>query len=149
AVLSGCEGEAGNDQMPPPPDVSVATVVVKDVNQWDDFIGHVEAVESVELRPRVSGYIDRVKYRERNEVAQGDVLFVIDQRSYRAALARAEAELERARAEAVLARTDVDRARKLAESRAISTEVLNQREAAFAQAEANVRAAQAAVDVAA
>jgi len=148
AAVSGCRGEAATDSMPPPPDVSVATVVVKEVRPWDEFTGHIEAVETVELRPRVSGYIDRVNYVEGGEVNKGDVLFIIDQRTYRAELARAEAELARARTQAELARSEVVRARKLADARAISTEELDQRNSALAQAESNIRAAQSAVDVA-
>ncbi|HEX6261167.1 MAG TPA: efflux RND transporter periplasmic adaptor subunit, partial [Woeseiaceae bacterium] len=134
--------------MPPPPEVSVATVLVKEVRPWDEFTGHIEAVETVELRPRVSGYIDRVNYVEGGEVEKGDVLFVIDQRTYRAELARAEAELARAETQAQLARSERARAQKLADARAISTEELDQRNSALAQAEANVLAAQSAVDVA-
>lgn len=150
AVLAGCGSEAAPEaQMPPPPEVSVAPVLARDVRQWDEFTGRIEAVETVELRPRVSGYIERVDYVEGGEVRKGDVLFVIDQRSYRAALARAEAELARARAQADLARSEVARARKLADSRMISTEELDQRRAALARAEAAVHAAQAVVEVAA
>jgi membrane fusion protein, multidrug efflux system len=148
AAVSGCRGEAATESMPPPPEVSVATVLVKEVRPWDEFTGHIEAVESVELRPRVSGYIERVNYVEGGEVAKGDVLFVIDQRTYRAELARAKAELARAQTQADLARSEVVRAEKLSEARAISREEFDQRTAALAQAEANVRAAKSAVDVA-
>jgi membrane fusion protein, multidrug efflux system len=148
--LAGCSGEAANDQMmPPPPGVSVASVLVRKVSQWDEFTGRVEAVESVELRPRVSGFIERVNYVEGHEVAKGDVLFEIDPRGYRATLARAEAELEHARVQELLARTELERARRLVESKTISTGEFDQRRAAHAQTEAMVRAAQAVVDVAA
>lgn len=148
AGVSGCRGEAATESMPPPPDVSVATVLVKEVRPWDEFTGHIEAVESVELRPRVSGYIERVNYEEGGEVEKGEVLFVIDQRTYRAELARARAELARAETQAELARSEVVRAEKLSKARAISTEEFDQRTSALAQAEANVRAAKSAVDVA-
>jgi membrane fusion protein, multidrug efflux system len=148
AAVAGCRGEAATETMPPPPDVSVATVVTKEVRPWDDFTGHVEAVETVELRPRVSGYIERVNYIEGGEVAKGDVLFVIDQRTYHAELKRAEAELARARTQTELAASEVVRAKKLAEARAMSAEELDQRNSALAQAQANIRAAQSAVDVA-
>jgi multidrug efflux system membrane fusion protein len=148
AGISGCRGEAATEAMPPPPEVSVATVLVKDVRPWDEFTGHIEAVETVELRPRVSGYIDRVNYEEGGEIKKGDVLFVIDQRTYRAEFARAQAELARAETQADLARSEVARAKKLAEARAMSAEELDQRVSALAQAEANIRAAQSAVDVA-
>ena len=150
ATLAACSSQAAPEaQMPPPPAVSVAEVVAREVRQWDEFTGHIEAVESVELRPRVSGYIEKINYDEGQEVAKGDVLFVIDQRRYRAALAQAEAELARARTQAELARSEAVRARRLADQRAISTEELDQREAAVAQAEAAVRAAAATRDVAA
>lgn len=147
-LVAGCGSAASTDMMPPPPEVSVAPVVARDVRQWDEFVGRIEAVESVELRPRVSGYIDRVAFVEGSEVAQGDLLFVIDQRPYRAALAQAEAELARATTQATLARSEAARARRLAEARAISAEELDQREAAAAQAGAAVAAAEAAVAVA-
>lgn len=147
-MLAGCNSAAETGSMPPPPAVSVAAVVVRDVNQWDEFTGRVEAVETVELRPRVSGYIERIAYVEGGEVAKGDVLFVIDQRPYRAALEHARAELARAETQAELARSELVRAGRLAEARAISAEEYDQRESALAQAEANVRAAKAAVDIA-
>jgi multidrug efflux system membrane fusion protein len=147
-TAAGCRGEAASEPMPPPPEVSVATVLVKEVRPWDEFTGHIEAVETVELRPRVSGYIDRVNYVEGGEVTKGDVLFVIDQRTYRAELARAEAELARATTQAELARSEVVRAKRLADARAISTEELDQRNSALAQAESNIHVAQSAVDVA-
>ncbi len=151
AALSACSGEAANDHqmMPPPPDVSVAPVLKREVSQWDEFIGRVEAVETVELRPRVGGYIDRVNFTEGREVKKGDVLFDIDPRAWRAALQHAEAELQRARVQELLARTELERARKLIDTNSISTGEFDQRRAAHAQAEAGVLAAQAALDTAA
>ncbi len=148
AVIAGCSSEAAETGMPPPPDVSAATVLVKQISQWDDFSGRVEAVENVDLRPRVSGYIDRVNYEEGQEVRKGDVLFTIDSRSYRAELARAQADLARARSQAELGRSEAARAKKLSELQAISTESYEQRRSAAAEAQANVAAAQAAVDAA-
>jgi len=149
AVLAACSGghaeEAG---APPPPQVSAAPVLVKPVSQWDDFSGRVEAVQSVELRPRVSGYIDKVNYVEGDEVKKGDVLFTIDARSYRAELDRATAELARARTQASLSRSEAERARRLSDQQAISTETWEQRRATAEQAQAAVLAAQAAVDAA-
>ncbi|MGN6225102.1 efflux RND transporter periplasmic adaptor subunit [Pseudoxanthomonas sp.] len=147
AILAGCSGgQASEAGAPPPPSVSVAPVLIKPVSQWDEFSGRIEAIENVDLRPRVSGYIDRVNYTEGQEVKKGDVLFTIDARSYRADLARAQAELARARTQAELGRSEAERARKLSELQAISTEEYEQRRAAAAQAQANVAAAQAAVD---
>lgn len=148
AVLAGCSGGQAAEQAPPPPEVGVAEVPVRPVSQWDEYSGRIEAVETVELRPRVSGYIEKVNYREGQEVKKGDVLFVIDDRSYRAELARAEAALRRARAQAELARSEAERARRLVEEQAIATETYEQRRAAAEQARAELAAAQAAVDAA-
>jgi multidrug efflux system membrane fusion protein len=144
--LGGCGSRTATGQTAPPaPAVDVAKVVTRDVSLWDGFTGRVAAVETVELRPRVTGYVERVAYEEGQEVAKGDLLFVIDQRSYQAELDRAEAELERARSEARLARTQVERAQTLAAAKAISREELDTRVAATAQTAAAVQAAEAAV----
>ena len=74
-------------------EIIVAPVLTEQVRQWDDATGRISAVDSVDLRPRVSGYVQRVAYDEGAEVARGDLLFVIDQRPYRAALDQAEATL--------------------------------------------------------
>ena len=104
AIATACNSSASpGDDAPPPPEVSVAEVVERSVRQWDDFTGRVSAVETVELRPRVSGYVQRVAFEEGQLLEKGDLLFEIDPRPYRAALARAEAELARARSEARLA----------------------------------------------
>ncbi|RPE80179.1 efflux RND transporter periplasmic adaptor subunit [Vulcaniibacterium tengchongense] len=142
ACSSQAEPAAGH---PPPPEVSVAQVLTKPVRQWDEFTGRVAAVETVELRPRVSGYVQRVAYQEGQEVKKGDLLFVIDPRPYRARLAQAEADLERARAEARLARAQDERARTLLEAKAISREEFESRRAALTQGDAAVRAAEAAL----
>jgi len=144
-VVSACSSEAAPPHAPPPPEVSVAQVLQRDVTQWNEVTGRVAAVETVELRPRVSGYIERVAYREGDEVRKGQLLFVIDPRPYRAALAQAEANLERARSEARLARSQDARAQALVDAKAISREEFDTRKAATAQGDATVRAAEAAV----
>src|SRR6478672_7365394 len=122
-AAAGCDSSAaGNAAMPPPPAVSVATVLSRDVQQWDSFTGRVSAVETVELRPRVSGYVERVAFHEGQEVRKGDLLFVIDQRRYQAALDQALAALARARSEAHLAHTQDVRAQSLVQAQAISKE---------------------------
>ncbi len=142
--LTGCTSTAA-PAAPPPPDVSVAAVVAKPVRQWDDFTGRIAAVEMVDLRARVSGYVQRVAYEEGQEVKKGDLLFVIDPRPYRAVLDRALADLDRARAEARLAQAQDARAQSLIEAKAISREEYETRKAATAQGGAGVRAAEAAV----
>ncbi len=146
ALAVACSSNAApGDGAPPAPEVSVASVVAKPVRAWDEFSGRVNAVETVELRPRVGGYVQRVAYEEGEAVRKGDLLFAIDPRPYRAALDRAEAELERARSEAKLARAQDTRAKALVEARAISREEFETRNAATAQGNAAVRAAEAAV----
>ena len=136
---------APGDGAPAAPDVSVADVVARPVRAWDEFSGRISAVETVDLRPRVGGYVQRVAYEEGEAVRKGDLLFEIDPRQYRAALDRAQAELERARSEAKLATAQDTRARALVEARAISREEYETRNAATAQGNAAVRAAEAAV----
>src|SRR6201987_2923384 len=68
---------------PPPPPVTVATPIHKEIGEWDEYTGRTEAIESVKIRPRVSGYIDKIPFKEGQLVKPGDVLFVIDQRPYR------------------------------------------------------------------
>ena len=80
------------------------------VARWDEFTGRVAAVETVQMRPRVGGYIDQVNFAEGQEVQKGEVLFTIDPRSYKAELDRAEADLTRARSRAALARSEAERA---------------------------------------
>ena len=147
-AASACSSEAAPAAGPPPPEVSVASVLTRDVSQWEDFTGRVAAVESVELRPRVSGYVQRVAYAEGEEVRKGDLLFVVDPRPYQAALDRALAELARAQAESRLAGAQDARAQSLIEVKAISREEFEQRKANTAGANAAVRAAEAAVTAA-
>lgn len=147
-LLAGCDNSVAQNAAPPPPAVSTADVVIKPISQWDAFNGRIEAVQSVQLRPRVSGYIDKVNYTEGDEVKKGQVLFTIDDRTYRAAREQAQAELVRARNQAALARSESGRTEKLIGSQAISTEVWEQRHSSAAQAQSNVLAAQAQFDLA-
>jgi multidrug efflux system membrane fusion protein len=130
---------------PPAQAVTVAEVPEREITEWDEFTGRLEAVDQVEIRPRVSGYIKRVAFAEGKEVKKGEILFEIDPRPYEADLARAEAELERARSAASLAESEVQRAGKLVEMQAISREEFDSRTSAEAQGGATVRAAEAAV----
>ena len=146
ALLPGCGAKV--QPPPPPPGVTVAQVLQRDVRDWDELTGRLEAVDSVEVRPRVSGPITRVAFAEGKEVGQGDVLFEIDPRPYAADLARAEAELARARTVAELAAREAERCKRLVEVQAISREEYDGRTSASAQAEASVHAAEAAVTTA-
>jgi multidrug efflux system membrane fusion protein len=145
AALSGCTPEAAGQTPPPPPDVNVAQVVSRPVREWDEFTGRITAVESVELRARVSGYVERVVYKEGQEINKGDLLFVIDERRYRNQLDSALAELQRANSAAGLAELQDTRAQTLVASNAISRDQADTRKASVAQSNAVVNAAQAAV----
>ncbi|WP_174508561.1 efflux RND transporter periplasmic adaptor subunit [Klebsiella oxytoca] len=147
-LLASCDNSVAQNAAPAAPVVSAADVVVKSISQWDSFNGRIEAVESVQLRPRVSGYIEKVNYTDGQEVKKGEVLFTIDDRTYRAALEQAQATLARAKTQASLARSEANRTDKLINSNVVSREEWEQRRSAATQAQADIRAAQAAVDAA-
>jgi len=140
-LLAAC-GQAGAPQFPPP-DVSVAPVVRRSVTEWDDYSGHIEAIESAEIRPRVAGHLDKVHYREGGLVKKGQLLFTIDDREYRAAADAARADLVRAEARLTLARQELARAESLIAARAVSRGELESRRMEFQQAEADTLSAQA------
>ena len=142
---------AGCRQAPPPtqnPEVTVAPAIARDVAEWDEFTGHLEAIESVEIRPRVSGFIQRVAFHEGAAVNQGDVLVTIDPRPYEAEVARAQAVLEQARAREALTQQELERAKRLVNTQAISGEELDARTSAVTEGAASVRAADAALRMA-
>ncbi|HDG9774931.1 TPA: efflux RND transporter periplasmic adaptor subunit [Raoultella planticola] len=147
-LLASCDNSAAQNAAPQAPAVSAADVVVKSISQWDSFNGRIEAVESVQLRPRVSGYIEKVNYTDGQEVKKGEVLFTIDDRTYRSALEQAQATLARAKTQASLARSEASRTDKLINTNVVSREEWEQRRSAATQAQADIQAAQAAVDAA-
>jgi RND family efflux transporter MFP subunit len=148
SVLAGCARNEAAPSPPPAPRVSVAKVLERSITEYDEFTGRFQAVERVEVRPRVSGYIAAVTFEEGREVKKGDVLFSIDPRPYEAEQKRAKAELARARTQQGLAQSERERATKLLEQRAISREEFDTRVAGSEQAGANVQAAEAALDAA-
>src|SRR5580658_8328329 len=144
-LLAGC-GASAAPQQPPPPAVTVAPVEQKELVEWDEFTGRTEAVESVEIRPRVSGYIQEVRFQSGQLVKKGDVLFVIDPRWHQAAFNNLEAEAERANVHLENAKREADRAAELLANKAISTEESDARVARFQEAKAALLAAEAARD---
>jgi RND family efflux transporter MFP subunit len=150
-LLNACgrNDAAESHAAPPAPQVTVAAAISRRVTESDDFTGRFEAVERVEIRPRVSGYISSVNFKEGSEVRKGDVLFVIDPRPYQAERDKAAAGLAQARSQLVLARSERERATKLLSQHALSQEEYDTRTAGSEQAQANVAAAQAALDAAA
>ena len=146
-ALAACDSEqAGNKQPPPAPEVSVAQVLSRPVQQWNEYTGRLRAIDTIELRPRVSGYVQRVAYKEGQEVKKGDLMFLIDQRPYRMALANAQAQLDRARVAEKLAGMRDKNARLLMEAEAISREELDARSTTLTQSTADIDAARAVVD---
>jgi multidrug efflux system membrane fusion protein len=148
-LLAACGKAPPQAAAPPqPPEVSVALVSERDITEWDEYTGRLEAVNTVEIRPQVSGVLQTVAFTEGKEVRQGDLLFQIDARPFQADLARAQAQLEQSRTAADLAVTDLARMEKLVVSRAVSQEEYEQRVAASRSAASAVRASEAAVEVA-
>jgi len=147
ALLAGC-GSSTQPAAPEPPQVSVAMVPEREIVEWNEYAGRLSAVDTVEIRPQVSGVLERVAFTEGTEVRRGDLLFQIDPRPFQAELERAQAQQEQARTAAVLAAADLARGDRLLASRAISQEEHDQRVAADRNAAAAVRAADAAVQVA-
>jgi RND family efflux transporter MFP subunit len=141
----GGAGPDGKGGPPPAMPVSVAQVVEKTISDWDEFVGRVEAIERVELRPRVSGYLQRVAFTQGSEVGQGTVMFEIDPEPFQVQVRRAEAELARARARADLARNERLRTDKLVESGAVSRQESDERISTEKDTEAAVRSAEASL----
>lgn len=130
----------------PPPQVTVARPLIREITEWDEFSGRLEPVESVEIRARVSGYLQSVHFRDGQLVKKGDLLFVIDPRPYQVEVARAQAEVERCRLQTELAKSEFDRASRLNDTKIISAEEFDRRAKAFAEAEASQQVAQAALE---
>jgi RND family efflux transporter MFP subunit len=129
----------------PAPEVTVAPAIDRAVADFDEFTGHFEAVQAVDVRPRVSGFIQHVSFPEGSTVKQGDVLVTIDPRPYETEVARAAAILEQAKTHEQLARQEMERAGRLVSTQAISREELDARTSGVAESAAAVRGAEAAL----
>lgn len=148
-LLSGCSSQGDEVAAAlPPPEVDVAVVIEEPVTLWRRFTGRTVAPQTVDLRPRVSGYIDEVAFAEGELVQAGDLLFQIDPRPYKARKQAARAELTLAKSQLDLASSEATRAETLLQSRAISQEEYDQRSAALMSAQARVESAQAALQTA-
>jgi membrane fusion protein, multidrug efflux system len=147
-ALTACSESKSQSGPPPPPQVSVAAVIEKQVNESDEFTGRLEAVERVEIRPRVSGYIERIYFQQGAEVKKGDLLFEIDPKPFQAELARAQADLARASTKLELSKSELARADKLVQSKAISQQEYDQSSSSRQDSNAAVKSAEAAVQVA-
>lgn len=148
SILAGCRpaGTPSSMQAPPPPAVTVAPVEQRELTEWSEFTGRTAPVDYVEIRPRVSGHIDEVRFTSGQLVKKGDVLFVIDARWYKAELDRREAEHAMAHVRVDNAEREAKRTAQLLASRAISQEEADAREARYQEARAALVAADAAIN---
>ena len=147
ALLAGC-GHGAAQQQQPSPSVTVAPVEQREIVEWDEFTGRTEPVESVEIRPRVSGYIQEVRFQSGQLVKKGDVLFVIDPRWHKAEFNRLQAEAERAKVQLDNAKRESDRTTQLLATKAISTEEGDARVSRYEVAKAALLSAEASRDYA-
>lgn len=143
----GCKKAA--PPQPGPLPVNVVSVVEKEVNEWDEFTGRLEAVESVDIRPRVSGYITEIHFEAGAIIKKGDLLYVIDPRPYQADFDRAAAEFDRTQAQQKLSQIELDRAKELRAKNTISASEFDQKAATYQSSSAAARSAEAAKNSAA
>src|SRR3989454_7426387 len=133
-VLASCGARPA--PTPPPPKVKVVQPVAREITEWDEYTARLDAVDSVEVRPRVSGYLQSIHFQDGAIVKKGDLLFLIDPRPYEAALHRTQADVELAKSRLALARKNFARAADLLKSHAISQEESDIRESNMRQAQA-------------
>lgn len=144
-LLTACGQQDQQQQHGGPPPVTVAPAIAREVQDFDEFTGRLEAPDTVEIRARVAGTLDKVHFREGQVVKKGDPLFTIDPRPFQAEVARAEAQAAAARTAAELSKSDLGRAEKLVAIQGVSQQEIDQLKAAVRNNEANIRAAEAAV----
>jgi RND family efflux transporter MFP subunit len=147
-LLTACAQQPPAATAPPPPKVTVSQPISRDVVEWEEYTGRLEAIESVEVRARVNGYLQSIHFKNGVSVKQGDLLFIIDPRPYQAELERAKAELALATARFERTGKDLARAQMLDRSRAISEEEVDTRVSDQRQAQESVQAARAMVNAA-
>ncbi|WP_339671970.1 efflux RND transporter periplasmic adaptor subunit [Dasania marina] len=149
AALAACqssdERQAAGQPNKTGPEVSVAEVINVRITEWDEFTGRLEAPQTVALRPRVSGYIDEVVFKEGALVTEGDVLFLIDDKALQAQFKRLQADVAHAESELFLAQRELERAQRLKKQNAIAQEALDNRLAHKQQAAATLHAKQASL----
>ena len=149
--LAGCD--SANSKVPDAPaaggpPISAAAVVEKQITETQEFSGRLEAIERVEIRSRVGGFISSVNFKPGSEVKKGDVLFVIDPRPFQAEVSRAEGTAASARAKAELAKLELSRAEKLLAEKAIAQREFDEKASGLKELDANARSAQAAYEAA-
>ena len=143
-ISAGCSSSA-QPKAPAPAEVSVAEVICKQLGDSDEFTGRLEPVNSVEVRPRVSGYLQSVHFKEGAIVRQGDLLFQIDPRPFQAEVDRLKGELSQAKAQRSRAQSDFERAERLHNNDGMSAEEYDRRAAVRNEAEAKIASTEAAL----
>lgn len=143
-IVAGC-GEQKQAAAPPPPAVTVAMPIKRTLFDYDEYVGRFVAVNSVEIRARVSGYLDKVHFTDGQMVKQGDLLFTIDKRPFENALAQARANLSLAQSNLTFTEADFSRAQQLVKDKTITEQSFDQRSQAFRNAQASLNANQAQV----
>jgi membrane fusion protein, multidrug efflux system len=146
-ALSAC-GEKPQQQAAAPPPVTVAQPVKRTVTDWDEFTGRFEAVEEVQVRARVGGFVTNVEFKDGDMVHAGDLLYIIDPRPFEAAAAQADGQLADARAKSELAKRELDRGLSLVQTSAVSEQVVDQRRQALQAAHAAETIAEGALKAA-
>lgn len=145
-ALTGCGSPSESATVSaPPPQVKIAQPLHRETTEWDEYTGRVEAVDAVEIRARVGGYLEKINFVAGSKVNKGDLLFLIDPKPFKAQLNYAQAELERAKTKQELARNDLQRAENLLRAKAISTEEYDGRNKGLQEAAAAVKSAEASV----
>jgi multidrug efflux system membrane fusion protein len=144
-LLALAASPAQAQQPPQAIPVAVAKPLAKRITRWDEYSGRFEAVNTVEVRARVSGFIEKIHFKDGQVLKEGDLLFTLDQRPYELAVQSAKAEVARAESQVAFASTDLARAEPLARTGAISDQVFDQRKASLSSAQAQLLSAQTAV----
>jgi multidrug efflux system membrane fusion protein len=145
AVLAGCDNKPGTGVAPPPPPVTVSKPLQKSITEWDEYTGRFVPVATVEVRARVSGFIESIHFKDGQVVKKDDLLFVIDQRPYQIAVDQAKADLERARSKYDIATADVDRAAPLVRNQSVTEREFDTRKSTQRDASGQVGSAESAL----
>src|SRR3954464_9998294 len=144
-LLAGCGQKNEQQAAPAAPSVTVAQPTKRMVTDWDEFTGRFDAVEQVQIRARVTGFVTSVEFQDGAVVKAGDLLYVIDARAYEAAATQADGQLADARARAELAKRELDRALTLNQTQAVADSVVDQRRQALQAAHASITQAEGAL----
>jgi multidrug efflux system membrane fusion protein len=144
-ILAGCDNKPAANAAPPPPPVTVSKPLQKQITEWDEYTGRFEALATVDIRARVSGFIDSIHFRDGQIIKQGDLLFVIDPRPYKLAVDQSKSDLERARSKLEIATSDVERATPLVKSQTLTEREFDTRKSTQRDAAGQVGSSEAAL----